>query len=183
MVAFTTARHQPRDGSLFWRPDMNEHKIDPYCAGGTSPPQPVSDIVPGATPTRRRGKSMSRRVGQNGNVFVKSNCKLRRCDHPKGLCPKYGRYWKDQPGQHERLRVVVSLGSVTQTIAERNLREHIRKTRKSTPRKHSWESHRQPSRSRSKRSGGSTKCVPVELLAERSVSQSSQQHWQAIKQP
>ena len=71
---------------------------------------------------------MSRRVGQNGNVFVKSNCKLGRCEHPKSLCPKYGRYWKDQPGKHERLRVVVSLGNVTQTVAERNLRDHIRMT-------------------------------------------------------
>jgi len=76
---------------------------------------------------------MSRRVGQNGNVFVKSKCKLRRCDHQKGLCPKYGRYWKDQPGQHERLRVVISLGSVTQTVAERNLRDHIRKTQVDFP--------------------------------------------------
>jgi integrase len=76
---------------------------------------------------------MSRRVGQNGNVFVKSNCKLRRCDHSKGLCPKYGRYWKDQPGQHQRLRVVVSLGSVSQTTAERNLREHIRKSQVDSP--------------------------------------------------
>jgi integrase len=76
---------------------------------------------------------MSRRVGQNGNVFVKSNCKLGRCEHPKSLCPKYGRYWKDQPGQHERLRVVVSLGSVTRTVAERNLRDHIRKTQVDSP--------------------------------------------------
>ena len=76
---------------------------------------------------------MSRRVGQNGNVFVKSKCKLGRCDHQKGLCPKYGRYWKDQPGQHERLRVVVSLGNVTQTVAERNLRDHIRKMQVDSP--------------------------------------------------
>jgi integrase len=76
---------------------------------------------------------MTRRVGQNGNVFVKSKCKLGRCDHQKGLCPKYGRYWKDQPGQHERLRVVVSLGNVTQTVAERNLRDHIRKMQVDSP--------------------------------------------------
>jgi len=76
---------------------------------------------------------MSRRIGQNGHVFVKSKCKSGRCDHKKGLCPKYGRYWKDQPGQHERLRVVVSLGNVTQTVAERNLRDHIRKTQVDSP--------------------------------------------------
>jgi len=104
-----------------------------YCAEHTSTPQQTGGIVPAAIPIRRRGKCMSRRVGQNGNVFVKSKCKLGRCDHQKGLCPKYGRYWKDQPGQQERLRVVVSLGSVTQTVAERNLRDHIRKTQVDSP--------------------------------------------------
>src|SRR5215469_2832437 len=62
-----------------------------YCAERTSTPQQTNGIVPSATPIRRRGKCMSRRIGQNGNVFVKSKCKLRRCDHQKGLCPKYGR--------------------------------------------------------------------------------------------
>jgi integrase len=99
----------------------------------SSPSQPANDIVSAATPIRRRGKCMSRRKGQNGNVFVKSNCKLGRCEHQKGLCPKYGRYWKDQPGLHERLRVVVSLGNVTQTVAERNLRDHILKTQVDSP--------------------------------------------------
>lgn len=76
---------------------------------------------------------MSRRVGQNGNVFVKSNCKLGRCDHRKLLCPKYGRYWKDEPGKQERLRVVVSLGNVTKTVAEQTLRKHIRDTQVDSP--------------------------------------------------
>ena len=76
---------------------------------------------------------MSRHVGQNGSVFVKSKCKRGRCDHQEGLCPKYGRYRRDQPGQHERLRVVVSLGNVTKTVAERNLRDHIRKMQVDSP--------------------------------------------------
>jgi len=76
---------------------------------------------------------MSRRVGQNGNVFVKPNCKNERCNHKKGLCPKYGRYWVDQPGQHERLRKVISFGEVTQTMAERKLRDHIRETQVDSP--------------------------------------------------
>jgi integrase len=63
-----------------------------------------------------------------GNVFVKPNCKNGRCYHKKGLCPKYGRYWVDQPGQHERLRKVISFGEITQTMAERKLRDHIRET-------------------------------------------------------
>ncbi len=76
---------------------------------------------------------MSRRVGQNGNIFVKPNCKNGRCNHKKGLCPKYGRYWVDQPGQHERLRKVTSFGEVTQTKAERELRDHIRETQVDSP--------------------------------------------------
>jgi len=76
---------------------------------------------------------MSRRVGQSGNVYVKPNCKLGRCNHRKSPCPKYGRYWKDQAGQHARLRVVVSLGSVTKTVAEQKLRKHIRDTQVDSP--------------------------------------------------
>jgi hypothetical protein len=68
---------------------------------------------------------MSRRVGQNGEVFVKQKCKKGGCAHPKGFCPKYGRYWKDVSGQYTRQRVSVSLGRVTWTVAERKLREHI----------------------------------------------------------
>src|SRR5258708_21055231 len=78
----------------------------------------VLNSVP-AIPIRRRGKSMSRRVGQNGEVFVKQLCKKGRCTHPKGFCPKYGRYWKDVPGQHARQRFSVSFGKVTRTVAER----------------------------------------------------------------
>src|ERR1700738_5736958 len=80
---------------------------------------------PPAIPIRRRGKSMSRRVGQNGEVFVKQLCKKGGCAHPKGFCPKYGRYWKDVPGQYARQRLSVSFGKVTWTVAERKLREHI----------------------------------------------------------
>src|SRR6266849_1035284 len=84
----------------------------------------VINSVP-AIPIRRRGKSMSRRVGQNGEVFVKQLCKKGGCVHPKGFCPKYGRYWKDVPGQHARQRLSVSFGKITWTSAERKLRDHI----------------------------------------------------------
>ena len=56
-----------------------------------------------------------------------------RCNHKKGLCPKYGRYWVDQSGEHERLREVISLGEVTQTMAERKLRDYIRETQVGSP--------------------------------------------------
>jgi integrase len=114
---------------------MDFSAIQPMGSSQTGPlPQkPVKDALPGATPIRRRGKCMSRRVGQNGNVFVKPNCKNGRCNHKKGLCPKYGRYWVDQPGQHERVREVISFGEVTQTMAERKLRDHIRETQVDFP--------------------------------------------------
>jgi hypothetical protein len=123
--------------------------------------QAACDILPAATPIRRRGKSMSRRIGQNGNVFVKPKCKIGRCNHKKGLCPKYGRYWVDQPGQHERLRKVISLGEVTQTMAERKLRDHIRETQVDSP-KPSWKSPLRPPRLSSKRTSGWMKCKPDE---------------------
>lgn len=84
-----------------------------------------NDSIHIATPVQRRGKCMSRRSGQNGEVFVKSACKNGECKHPKGYCPKYGRFWQDVPGQVERERICVPLGKVTQTTAERNLRTHI----------------------------------------------------------
>jgi hypothetical protein len=85
------------------------------------PTSTVLDSV-AAIPIRRRGKCMSRRVGQNGEVFVKQLCKKGGCTHPKGFCPKYGRYWKDVPGQHGRQRFSISFGKVTRTEAERKLR-------------------------------------------------------------
>jgi integrase len=66
---------------------------------------------------------MNRRVGQNGNVFVKAACKAGNCGH--SVCLKYGRAWIDVPGQAERKRVCFSLGPVTQTVAERELRKKI----------------------------------------------------------
>jgi integrase len=104
-----------------------------FSHSGNSPTRPLhfrnaTDTLPSATPARRRGKSMNRRVGQNGSIFVKSNCKFGRCGHPKGLCPKYGRYWKDVSGQHERVRVVISFGEITRSAAERKLRDHIQTT-------------------------------------------------------
>jgi integrase len=39
----------------------------------------------------------------------------------------------DVPGQHDRVRKVISLGEVTQTRAERNLRDHIRDAKVDSP--------------------------------------------------
>jgi hypothetical protein len=67
--------------------------VDPYCDGGSSPPQPVTDIVPGATPAKRkRGKSLSRRTGQKGHVEKSGRWFVLR-------------FWKDIPGQEQRALV------------------------------------------------------------------------------
>ena len=90
----------------------------------------------------------------------------------KGLCPKYGRYWVDQPGQHERLRKVISFGEVTQTMAERKLRDHIRENAGRFPGNlrgshlsHHYIQTASPA-------AGWMKCEPDESSAERSVSRS-----------
>src|SRR5579862_2553496 len=47
--------------------------VDPYCAGGTSPPACSSVTLPAAQPLRRKGrKSMNRRSGQNGTIVIQS---------------------------------------------------------------------------------------------------------------
>ncbi len=64
---------------------------------------------------------MSRRVGQDGNVFQRG---FANEWNPKA--PAYGRYWIDVPSCDERKRRVVSLGACpSRSIAKRKLREHI----------------------------------------------------------
>jgi integrase len=83
--------------------------------------QPVSATIAKATETirRKRGPSLSRRIGQSGSVVQHS--------HPKKwepTAPAYGRYWVDLPG--ERKRRTVTLGVCpSRSIAKQKLREHI----------------------------------------------------------
>src|SRR5215472_7392416 len=68
---------------------------DPYCQGGTSPPQPVSDIVTEAIPAKRkRGKSLSRRTGQDGHIekFRKVVC--------GAILERHS--WRRKPDAHSR---------------------------------------------------------------------------------
>src|ERR1700676_2984072 len=69
---------------------------------------------------RNRGAALSRRRGQNGNVF----------QHYKPwnpAAPAYGRYWRDVPGAR-RKREIVALGiCATLSTARRKLRDHIEK--------------------------------------------------------
>jgi integrase len=75
--------------------------------------------LPAATTIRRkRGPSLSRRIGQTGNVFQHSK-------EWNPAAPAYGRYWIDIPGA-ERKRRTVTLGvCTTRSAARRKLREHI----------------------------------------------------------
>src|SRR5713101_4496435 len=77
-----------------------------------------------ATPARRkRGPCLSRRTGQQGNVYQpaypgKWNAKA----------PCYGRFWADIPGNPDRTRRTVSLGvCATKTIAHQRLRDYIQR--------------------------------------------------------
>jgi integrase len=84
--------------------------------------QPAQANFPTATPVRRkRGRCMSRRIGQDGNVFQRGFASVW---NPKA--PAYGRYWIDVPGCEERKRRVVALGVCSsRSIAKQKLREHI----------------------------------------------------------
>jgi len=84
--------------------------------------QQCATISPEArTIRRKRGPSLSRRIGQTGNVF----------QHSKpwnSEAPAYGRFWVDVPGQ-DRQRKTISLGVCrTRSIAKQKLREHIEST-------------------------------------------------------
>ncbi len=58
--------------------------VDPYCAGGTSPPAPANDTVSSATPDKRKGPSMARR-GQVGRIEVSGKWYVVRFwKYPKG---------------------------------------------------------------------------------------------------
>jgi integrase len=80
-----------------------------------------ADTVSTATATirRKRGKSLSRRIGQAGNVF-------QHCSPWSQYAPAYGRYWIDVPGNTERKRRTIALGLCpSRSTARRKLREHL----------------------------------------------------------
>jgi integrase len=90
-------------------------------AAPSSQNYPPQATLPSATPVRRRGKCMNRRIGQDGNVFQRGFA-----NEWNLKAPAYGRYWIDVPGSEDRKRRVVSLGvCLSRSIAKRKLREHI----------------------------------------------------------
>lgn len=77
--------------------------------------------ISAATAIRRRGPSLSRRIGQKGNVF-------QHCNPWNPEAPAYGRFWVDVLGE-TRQRKTISLGVCrTRTIAKQKLREYIEST-------------------------------------------------------
>jgi integrase len=71
-----------------------------------------------ATAIRRRGPSLSRRIGQKGSVFQHSQ----KWD-PAGKT--YGRFWVDVPGRRRQRRTIALGVCRTASIAKQKLREYI----------------------------------------------------------
>jgi hypothetical protein len=79
-------------------------------------------IAPVAAP-RRRGKSLTRRKGQRGQIFQKGRKKNDAWLPDK---PAYLRFWRDCPGRVEQRREVIPLGCCrTLTIAQRKADEKL----------------------------------------------------------
>jgi hypothetical protein len=75
----------------------------------------------GTTAIRRRGPSLSRRIGQKGSVFQHS-----QKWNPGGKA--YGRFWVDVPDRKRR-RKTIALGVCrTPSIAKQKLREYLETT-------------------------------------------------------
>jgi len=85
---------------------------DPVCA--SMPPEAT-------TIRRKRGPSLSRRIGQKGSVF-------QHCKPWNPEATAYGRFWIDVPGEG-RQRKTISLGVCrTRSIAKQRLCEYIEST-------------------------------------------------------
>jgi integrase len=98
--------------------DVRPEEVRPDSA---RPEVQHGSIATATTIRRKRGSSLSRRTGQNGNVF-------QHCTPWNPEAPAYGRFWVDVSGE-ERQRKTVSLGVCrTRSIAKHKLREYIEAT-------------------------------------------------------
>ncbi len=68
---------------------------------------------------RKRGPSLSRRIGQTGNVFQHGHTK-----EWNPAAQAYGRYWIDTPERRKRRTVTLGI-CPSRSLARRKLREHI----------------------------------------------------------
>ena len=75
-------------------------------------------LLPATAVRRKRGPSLSRRIGQKGNVFQHSQ----QWD-PAGKT--YGRFWVDVPGSRRQRRTIALGVCRTPSIARQKLREYI----------------------------------------------------------
>ena len=101
-----------------------ESAVDPAAQPGISI-EPISSAdtigLPPVSATRKRGKCMSRRAGQNPSVRIRFN---RR----KGIEEYFFQYWIDVPGREKRKRETEIIGPVktmTKSEAERKKLEFI----------------------------------------------------------
>jgi integrase len=95
-----------------------ERSMNPAPATPELLPFPPHDTLGPRRIVRRRGPSLSRRIGQAGNVFQTA----RTTWDPNASA--FGRYWIDAPDG--RKRKTVSLGTCrTRSVARQKLREHI----------------------------------------------------------
>jgi integrase len=83
--------------------------------------QAAHDSIAHATQAirRKRGPSLSRRIGQRGNVFQHGHTK-----EWNPAAPGYGRYWIDTPERRKRQTIALGI-CPSRSIARRKLREHI----------------------------------------------------------
>lgn len=98
---------------------------DGQASPAASPEAPTGPerarIAPATAIRRKRGPSLSRRIGQRGNVF-------QHCKPWNPEAPAYGRFWVDVSGE-ERQRKTIALGVCrTRTVAKQKLREYIEST-------------------------------------------------------
>ncbi len=102
-------------------------QLGDVCAGlvsivSTVPSDQRVTLPPIATP-RRRGKSLTRRKYQLGNVYQK---RRRRSDQWLADAPAYVQFWRDVPGRDQPKREKASLGICkTRTFAERRAAERL----------------------------------------------------------
>lgn len=80
-------------------------------------PESSPTLISATEPRRKRGPALSRRVGQNGNVF-------QHCKPWNSAQPTYGRFWIDTPDGRKRRTVTLGICR-TKTVARCKLREFI----------------------------------------------------------
>lgn len=76
-------------------------------------------LAPATEVRRKRGPSLSRRIGQTGNVFQH---KQSTAWNP--VAPSYGRFWIDAPEGRKRRKIALGL-CPTRSLARRKLRDYI----------------------------------------------------------